>query len=308
MQADRADSAWRPRFVCPGCSAFLDGTATGLRCPSCSGDYERRAGVYRLLSPDRLAQLEPFLAQYRHVRLRDGYRTDDPDYYRRLPDVDDRHPQADIWRVRRDTFGRLCGRVLARRDDRSLTVLDLGAGNGWLSHRLAALGHRVVALDWLDDAVDGLGVWPRYPSRFVCVQADFDRAPFAPAQFDLVVFNGSLHYAPDVMATIIGAARQVAPGGALLVMDSPTFRRAADGQAMLRRADQQLRSEYGLEDVVRQGAGYLTFSDLWRAAGELGLGSRFFRSSGGLGWSLRRLVGGLKMRRGPAAFGLWVAT
>ena len=187
-------------------------------------------------------------------------------------------------------------------------MLDLGAGSGWLSHRLAALGHRVVALDWLDDTVDGLGVWPRYRSRFVSVQADFDRAPFAPAQFDLVVFNGSLHYAPDVMATITAAARLVAPGGALLVMDSPTFRRTADGQAMLRQAERRFRSEYGQENAVRRGIGYVTFDDLWRVAGELGLGARFFRSSGGLSWSIGRLIGGLKMRRGPAAFGLWVAT
>jgi SAM-dependent methyltransferase len=308
MMADHDAGGWRPRFVCPACSAPLDHTATGLGCPSCSADYDCRAGIHRLLAADRLVRLRPFFVQYRHVRQRDGYRSDDPDYYRRLPEVDDDHPQADIWRVRRDTYTRLRRRVLARFGDRPLAVLDLGAGSGWLSHRLAALGHRAVALDWLDDAVDGLGVWPRYPSRFVRVQADFDRLPFAPAQFDLVVFNGSLHYAPDVVASVTTAGRLVAPGGALLVMDSPTFRRAADGRAMLERVEQRFRSEYGLDDMVRPGTGYVTFADLWRAAGALGLRSRFFRSSGGLGWSVRRLVGGLKMRRGPAAFGLWVAT
>ncbi len=308
MRADDANGGWRPRFVCPACSASLDGTATGLRCSSCSADYDCRVGIYRLLSADRLAQLEPFLAQYRRVRQRDGYRTDDPDYYRRLPDVDHDHPQADIWRVRRDTYRRLRRRVLARFTDRPLTVLDLGSGSGWLSHRLAALGHRAVALDCLDDDVDGLGVWRRYPRRFVCVQGDFDRLPFATGQFDLVVFNGSLHYAPDVVATVTTAGRLVAPGGALLVMDSPTFRRAADGQAMLQRVERRFRSEYGLDATVRLGTGYVTFSDLWRAARALGLRSRFFRSGGGVGWSIGRWVGGLKMRRGPAAFGLWVAT
>ena len=42
-----------------------------------------------------------------------------------------------------------------RRD--SLLVLDLRAGNGWLSHNLTALGHLCIALDWLDDSEDGLG-------------------------------------------------------------------------------------------------------------------------------------------------------
>ena len=157
MTADYADGGWRPRFVCPACSASLDGTATGLWCPSCSADYDCRVGIYRLLSAERLAQLEPFLAQYRHVRRRDGYRTDDPDYYQRLPNVDHNHSQADIWRVRRDTYRRLRSRVLARFADRSLTVLDLGSGSGWLSHRLAELGHRAVALDCLDDDVTDSG-------------------------------------------------------------------------------------------------------------------------------------------------------
>ena len=50
-------------------------------------------------------------------------------------------------------------------------VLDVGAGSGWLSHCLTALGHGAVALDAIDDDVDGLGaaqlrLQPRFvPSR-----------------------------------------------------------------------------------------------------------------------------------------------
>ena len=77
---------------------------------------------------------------------------------------------------------------------------------------------------------------------------------------------------------------------------------------MAEGTERRFRSEYGREDVVRRGTGCRTFGDLRQAAAELDLGSRFFRSSGGMGWSIGRRVGGLKMRRGPAAFGLWVAT
>ena len=111
-----------------------------------------------------------------------------------------------------------------------LHVLDLGAGSGWLSHRLTALGHRVVAVDAIDDEVDGLGACRHYAGDFAAVQADFDALPFAPAQFDLVVFNGSLHYAADTGATLERAHRVLAPGGALVVMDSPMFRADGDGR------------------------------------------------------------------------------
>ena len=40
-----------------------------------------------------------------------------------------------------------------------IRVLDVGAGNSWLSHRLASFGHQVVAVDRLDDELDGLGAW-----------------------------------------------------------------------------------------------------------------------------------------------------
>ncbi len=88
-----------------------------------------------------------------------------------------------------------------------MRVLDLGAGSGWLSHRLATLGYRVVAVDRLDDEADGLGACRHYPIAFPAVQADFDALPFEPHQFDLVVFDGSLHYSPNPAATLARGAR-----------------------------------------------------------------------------------------------------
>ena len=49
-------------------------------------------------------------------------------------------------------------------------------------------------------------------SAFTSVQADFDALPFSPRQFDLVIFNGSLHYAQEPVSTIAAARRMLAPG------------------------------------------------------------------------------------------------
>ena len=60
-------------------------------------------------------------------------------------------------------------------------MLDVGAGNGWLSSRLSELGHDAVAVDLDDDSGDGLGAGAgRKP--FPLVQADFDAMPFAPGR------------------------------------------------------------------------------------------------------------------------------
>jgi SAM-dependent methyltransferase len=188
-----------------------------------------------------------------------------------------------------------------------LHILDLGAGSGWLSHRLSSLGHRPVAVDALDDEVDGLGAARHYSTPFPVVQADFDALPFAPGQFDLVVFNGSLHYAPDTAATLERAHRMLAPGGALVVMDSPMFRADRDGSAMVSDALRRFTLDCGLTDAMQQGLGYLTFALLAAIAARLQLRPLFVASRGPLGWRLRRHLARFRLRRAPAAFGLWVA-
>ena len=225
---------WLPRFACPECRTdLLETGVERFACAQCGRVFDRQGGVWRFLTATRGARLEPFVRQYRVVRQREGRRPSSPEYYRRLPSVAPGDPHAKDWQIRRETYHHLLGHVLAA-GPRPLHVLDLGAGSGWLSHRLAALGHRLVAVDAIDDEVDGLGATRHYATDFASVQADFDALPFAPGQFDLVVFNGSLHYAADTAATLERAHRVLAPGGALVVMDSPMFRADGDGSAKAR--------------------------------------------------------------------------
>lgn len=223
-----------------------------------------------------------------------------------LPTAPPGDPHAGDWLVRRETYHHLLRHVLAS-GPQPLHVLDLGAGSGWLSHRLAGLGHLVVAVDAIDDEVDGLGAAHHYATEFGVVQADFNAVPFAAGQFDLVVFNGSLHYAPDAEATLARAHRLLAPGGVLVVMDSPMFHVDRDGRAMLEDTSRRFALDCGITDVVRPGIGYLTFAMLDSIAGRLGLQPQFFVSRGPLGWRVRRNVARIRLRRAPAAFGLWVA-
>jgi len=272
----------------------------------CGGRFARRDGVWRFLTPARGERLEPFVRQYRAVREQEGYRPTAADYYRRLPTVPPSDPHAGDWQIRRETYHHLLGHVLAA-GPLPLHILDVGAGSGWLSHRLSALGHRAVAVDALDDEVDGLGAARFYETAFTAVQADFDALPFAPGQFDLVVFNGSLHYAPDMPATLERAHRMLAPGGALVVMDSPMFGADGDGSRMVSDALRRFATVCGITGAVQQGIGYLTFATLAAIAERLNLRPLFVPSRGPLRWRLRRNLARVRLRRAPAAFGLWVA-
>lgn len=300
--------SWVPTFLCPACGTTLTCSGGGpLRCESCQATVAQQASIYRALSRARAAALAPFVEQYRQVRSREGYTGRGPDYYNGLPDVPAHDPLAAQWRIRRRSYDRLRAILAEAFGARALRVADLGAGNGWLSHRLTTLGHLAVAVDASDDADDGLGAARHYGGAFVRVQADFDQLPLAPGQFDVVVFNGSLHYALDPAATIHRSANLLAPGGVLVVMDSPMFTCDMDGLAMHARQRAHLRAQHGIDEPLRAGAGYLTFPALQSVARALRARGAFHVSRGPLAWEARRLWSRVSRGLSPAAFGVWVA-
>jgi SAM-dependent methyltransferase len=298
---------WQPRFACPECRRDVrDAGDDGVVCLECARVFNRKDGIWRFLTSTRAAQLEPFVRQYRAVRERKDRRLAAADYYRRLPTVASDDPHARDWQIRRETYHHLLGHVLAA-GPLPLHVLDLGAGSGWLSHRLAALGHRPVAVDAIDDDADGLGATRHYATPFAVVQADFDALPFAVGQFDLVVFNGSLHYARDTVATLERAHHMLTPDGVLVVMDSPMFGAERDGSAMVAEKMRHFTIDCRLPDAAPHGIGYLTFAMLAAIAEQLQLRPAFVPSRGPLRRRLGRNLARVTLRRPPAAFGLWMA-
>jgi len=171
---------------------------------------------------------------------------------------------------------------------------------------LTEVGHSCVAVDWLDDVEDGLGAIAHYAIRFTCVQADFDDLPIALGQFDVAIFNASLHYSNDAARTLSRARAMLAPGGTLVVMDSPLFATDDAGRRMLDA--QQIAFHATCERGIRCGIGYLTESGLRRAARDAGLRLSWIPSRGGLRWAVKRWIAGFKQHRTPARFGIWFAT
>jgi hypothetical protein len=75
------------------------------------------------------------------------------------------------------------------------------------------------------------------------------------------------------------------------VMDSPVFRRDADGEAMVADQQRRFQVEDGVAAPIRPGVGFLTFARMERAFRSLGLRCHFFRSRGPLAWRMRRATG-----------------
>jgi len=306
--AETTLAPWVPRFACPECRvAVAADREGGAVCPVCGHRIELRDGIYRGLTPRRAEAAASFVRQYRLVREGEGRRAATAEEYRRLPDVarSDRH--AIEWRLRRESWAHFQRWAMSAVGPPAARVIELGAGCGWLSHRLALLGHSAVAVDCLDDAADGLGACRHAPIPFMAVQADFDALPFEPGQFDLAAFAGSLHYAAEPAATLAEAARMLTPCGVIAVLDSPVFARDADGEAMVAAHLRSMAATHALERVTRAGRGFLTFMSVERACEAVGRRATFYKTRGPLTWRMRRAFAGPRLGRAPAAFGLWVA-
>jgi SAM-dependent methyltransferase len=257
-----------------------------------------------------------FRSAYGAHRASEG-RDLDPASMRQLPYLAG-GPLAKQWAVRARTFDAFVRRIvrpMARRAGRPLRLLDLGAGNGWLSWRAALDGHAAVALDVRGDHVDGLGAADAYlasaDGRLHRVIASFESLPLAGADFDLVVFNASLHYALDLAATLREARRVARPGGRIVILDSAFYARDADGEQMLMEKRREATARFGERADVLLSLPfieYLTPARLDAASRQLGLSWTRHRVRYPLWYELRPLAARLRRRRAPSRFDLWEAT
>jgi len=300
------------RFACPACRTALEPARAGeLRCPAEDHVYEKVDGIWRFLLPERAAFFRRFIQEYETVRRAEGRGADDPAYYRALPFRDLTGRYQEDWRIRAQSFFALIEHVVEPLElgrSRPLVVLDLGAGNGWLSYRLARRAHVVAAVDLLTNTFDGLGAHVHYDTAFTPVQAEFDRLPFADGLADLVVFNGSFHYATHYETTLQEALRVLRQSGRLVIMDSPVYRDARSGERMVREREALFEAKYGFPSNALSSENFLTFERLDELRQHLGIAWRVIRPPYAYGWrwTLRRWRTRLVSRREPAQFMLIV--
>jgi SAM-dependent methyltransferase len=253
--------------------------------------------------------LARFAREYTLVRRAEGWGSRDGAYYRALPYRDLTGRFAGIWRIRSRSFDTFIRRVVEPLElSSTLRVLDLGAGNGWLAHRLAQRGHRVTAIDLLDDPLDGLGAARHYDLDVAPVLAEFDRLPVAPAQADLVVFNASFHYSTDYAATLRESLRVLRPEGTLVILDSPMYFDPTSGARMVEERRARFLTRFGFASDALPSEHFLTPARLDALASQLGIDWRIHQPRLDCRSALGRALGGIRARREPARFPVIVGT
>lgn len=252
-----------------------------------------------------------FRREYARHRANEGRRLRG-DQLRSLPYLSE-GALARQWAVRARSFDRFVRRVLKPISAAGpIDLLDLGAGNAWLCHRVAAYGHRAIAIDIRDDEIDGLGAAADLlgdaAAPFQRVKASFDTLPFAQNRFDLVIFNASLHYATDLDCVLTEAVRVTRSGGCIAVLDSPFYRCDRDGRAMVAEKRAEGRSRFGASADVLLTQSFIEYLTPKRlAAAQPSLSWTRHRVTYPLWYELRPLLAWLRGHRRPSRFDIWTA-
>ena len=306
MKASETAEGIQLRIRCPRCKANLQ----GLDCPFCGFVMRARRGIVHALPPDRASHFARFVSEYERIREAEGRGSASDDFYLNLPFKDITGANQEHWKIRARTFEHLMSRVFADRGAAGRRVLDLGAGNGWLSYRLALSGFHPVAVDLLTNDYDGLGAAAhfeeRIPGLFPRFQAELACLPFQDDQFDAAVFNASFHYAEDYTRSLGEALRCVKPGGLVVIADTPWYSSDESGQAMLAEKRESFLRRYGTASDSIKCLEYLTDHRLRVLSEQLSIEWQVLQPGYGWLWASRPVMAKLRGRREPSRFRIYI--
>lgn len=276
-----------------------------LACQESGVEYKRINGIWRMIAAERLSLFEQFMREYETIRLAEGRKSNDKTFYQQLPTTVSNHPAAAMWRQRSHSYQVFLDSVLSKMESNSknrLDILDLGAGNGWLSNRLAERGHTVTAVDLTINEFDGLGLHNIYKNPFTVVQAEFDHLPFENEQFNLVIFNASLHYSSDYTQTLTESLRVSHQDGSVSIIDTPLYRQAESGRQMVAEREARFKKAYGFKSNSLQSKNFLTTGQIKQLETAVGRQCQTIPTVPSFRQTVRRLKMQLRGQRKAAQF------
>ncbi len=188
--------------------------------------FRRVGGIY---FQQDLENTSDFEKAYLPIRLHEGRVYDDPTVAK-LPIVPKDHPLRLEWMVRHQSTLKL---VTHLRRSNPGKLLEIGCGNGWLTHYL----HELLNVDCagidlnvreLEQAERVFGRKPDVNFVYGDVLSNSLKSPIA----DAIVVAGVIQYFPDLPALIIRLLQLLRPPGEIHILDSPLY---TSGKALLAR-------------------------------------------------------------------------
>lgn len=137
-----------------------------------------------------------------------------------LPNLPKTHPQYKHWRLRKKSCKRLMHHFALR--EKASSILEVGCGNGWLSHHLASIpGHRILGLDKDLQVLQQAARVFRHQSNLKFMCGDFYSGIIQGLTFDAIIFSASIQYFPSLKDVLTAALMQLKEGGEIHILDTP---------------------------------------------------------------------------------------
>jgi len=139
-----------------------------------------------------------------------------------LPDIDPAHINAEEWKIRKRSADRLISYL--RKKNRSLRILEVGCGNGWLSAKMADIpGSYVIGLDINQtEIMQANRVFPKDNLEFIYDL--FNEDTFEDEKFDVIVFAASLQYFQSAKTTLELALSSLQDDGEVHIIDTHFYK------------------------------------------------------------------------------------
>jgi ubiquinone/menaquinone biosynthesis C-methylase UbiE len=143
----------------------------------------------------------------------------------KLPDMPVEHPHYREWQIRKRSGRRLVRYLAAMK--KPLDILEIGCGNGWLSHQLAEIpGTKVTGLDInFTELQQAARVFNDDPN-LTFIQGDIRSGILADQVYDLIVFADSIQYFPSLKKIIHLTLSYLKYGGEIHITDTRFYKPA----------------------------------------------------------------------------------
>jgi ubiquinone/menaquinone biosynthesis C-methylase UbiE len=189
-------------------------------------------GVVYMSDPEAFSYFENL---YLKVRDREG-RIYPDSIVKNLPHVESNHPLYWEWQIRGKSLNKLQTYLSQKR--RSITILDLGCGNGWLANRLAQIPHcRVYAADLNQlELEQGARVFSETTSLHFIYGGIFDDV-FSENSFDIILLASSGQYFSNIQKLIKRLLDLLKEAGEIHIIDSPFYTEKSAAIARQRTID-----------------------------------------------------------------------
>lgn len=291
---------------CPRCRTHFESRV----CSQCGFRLEQSKGIVHSLPIERQAYYARFIRDYEHIRAAEGRGSNHQSYYLSLPYKDLTGRNRTQWVIRSKSYDCLVQHILKPLHPRGV-VLDLGAGNCWMSFRLALAGFTPVAADLLTNEYDGLGAAIHFDSSlsipFPRFQAEASHLPFRDEQFDAIIFNASFHYSEDYEITLREALRCLKRGGLIVICDTPLYSCEESGEAMVAERRSAFLQQFGNASDSIKSLEYLTAQRLQDLEQAFSIHWVIHRPWYGWRWALRPWIARIRRKREPSRFNIYSA-